>query len=84
MLRPRSAAASRLTDADIGVRVSLQFRIYDDPSYPFSEAVGVLQGIDRNADDVVYRIVRRNGEVTRVKDTDIVRLKQIPGRPAGL
>lgn len=77
MPRPRSAAATRLTEAEIGVRVSLQFRIHDDPSYPFSEAVGVLQGIDHGTDDVVYRIVRRNGEVVEVKDDDIVKLKII-------
>lgn len=75
---PRSAAASKLTEADLGVRVSIQFKIHDDdPAYPFSEVVGVLEEIDSSDGDAIYRILRRNGEMVEVKDTDIVRLKRI-------
>jgi ribosome maturation factor RimP len=60
MLRRRSAAASRRPEPDerldsasdfkqhLGRRVSLRYRLHDDPAHPFSEAIGVVMAVEED------------------------------------
>ena len=78
---PRSAAARSNSEQDwrraLGRKVSLRYRLHDDPEHGVSEAVGFVQSVDH--DDVVrVSIVNRRGEVTRVPLDDIEAAKLFP------
>ena len=68
----------QLSEENLGQKVSAYFRVRGDPEHPFSEVVGLLQGIDRSSGGVVYRIARRSGEVVEIDVADIVKLKMVP------
>ena len=71
--------ANKLSESNLGEAVSLLFRIEGDPDHPFSEVAGVLQRVERTgSSNCVYHIVRRSGEVVRVPEPDVVRIKPIP------
>ncbi|MGH2772084.1 MAG: hypothetical protein ACRDIU_02955 [Actinomycetota bacterium] len=72
----------RLSEENLGEKVSAYFRIHGDPEHPFSEVVGLLQAIDRSSGRTVYRITRRSGEVVEVPEADVLKLKMVPP-PAG-
>lgn len=67
--------ASNLDETNLGSRISLLFKITGDPSHPFSEAVGVLQRVERRGDKTTYSILRRSGEAVEVPDEAIVKFK---------
>jgi hypothetical protein len=81
-LRARSAAASsRLDESHLGAKVSLLFRIEGDPEHPFSEVVGLLQRIDTDPGGARrLAVLRRNGELVEVLESDVIRWKLVPTR----
>lgn len=80
----RNAAASSPLSAqelkqNLGRKVSIRYRIHDDAAHPFSEAIGMIQSVDTDADgDEVMEIVNRRGEVSTVPIKDIEAAKLFP------
>ena len=69
----------QLDEASLGQKVSMLFRIRGDSEHPFSEAVGLLQRVDRTADaGLTYHVVRRSGEMIAVPASDVIKLKMVP------
>lgn len=70
-----------LSEADLGARISVLFRIHDDPEHPFSEVVGVLQRIDPEtaSGQEVFCVLRRNGDLVSVPSSDVVKFKLLDG-----
>ena len=81
MHRPRSAAARSRSEDDwrraLGRKVTLRYRVHDDPEHEVAEAVGFVQSVDRG-DGVHISIVNRRGELTRVPLDDIEAAKLFP------
>jgi hypothetical protein len=59
----------------LGRKVSIRFRLHDDPAHPFSEAVGVVQSVDEKGD---ISIATRTGAVVTVASPDILAAKIFP------
>ena len=59
----------------LGHKVSIRFRLHDDPDHPFSEAIGVIQSVDPSGD---VSIVTRAGSAVTVSSNDIVAAKIWP------
>lgn len=70
-----SAAEWRRT---LGRKVSLRYRLRDDPEHPFSEAIGVVQSVNGEGEDLRISIVNRKAEVTVVSLADIEAAKLWP------
>ncbi len=51
----------------LGRKVSLRYRLHDDPAHPFSEAIGVVMAVD---DDNI-RIMTKRGETVSIPISDI-------------
>jgi hypothetical protein len=78
-LPPPRNAATRLTAANLGERVSILFSIAGDPEHPFSEVTGVLLRVTAgDGPDARYHVMRRNGEVVEVPERAVLKLKVIP------
>jgi len=70
--------ARRLTEAELrdpalwrgllGTKVSLRYRLHDDPDHPFSEAIGMVQA----AADEAVTVVTRRGEEVRIALEDVL------------
>ena len=81
---PRSEAASSAPSVEelkrnLGRKLSVRFRIHDDPAHPFSEAIGMVQAVDKDASGYsIVQIVNRRGEVTSVRVDDILAAKFWP------
>jgi hypothetical protein len=56
----------------LGRKVSIRFRLHDDPEHSFSEAIGVIQSVDP---DRSISIVKRDGAVVEVAQLDILAAK---------
>lgn len=52
----------------LGRKISVRYRVHDDPAHPFSEAIGMVQKV---ADGRV-EVVNRRGEVARFAFEDLV------------
>ena len=59
----------------LGRKVSIRFRLHDDPDHPFSEAIGVVQAVDPSGS---VSIVTRTGTTVTVQATDILAAKIFP------
>lgn len=68
-----------ITSADVGKRVSVQF--YDDDGAK-TEAVGLLERAEKQDDDVMLCIRRRDDSLVRVPLRRLKHGKVIPGRHA--
>ena len=83
-LRPRNAAASSPLSAtalkeNLGRKVSIRYRLHDDPAHSFSEAIGMIQSVTSDPQGVEsVAIVNRRGEVSTVPVNDIVAGKFFP------
>ncbi|MGQ0678262.1 MAG: putative acetyltransferase [Actinomycetota bacterium] len=78
-LRPlRGARVTELSEASLGERISILFRIGGDPEHPFSEVTGVLMRIAAGESTRTFHVVRRTGEVVEVPEDAVVKLKLIP------
>ena len=79
----RNAAASSSLSTEefkqnLGRKVSIRYRIHDDPAHPFSEAIGMIQSVDSGSGRDVVEIVNRRGEVAAVAIDDIEAAKLFP------
>ena len=78
---PRSAAARSNSEEDwrraLGRKVSLRYRLHDDPAHAFSEAIGVVMRVAGSSDDETVGIVKRTGQVVDIPARDIVAAKII-------
>lgn len=63
------------------MRISVLYRIHDDPEHPFSEAVGVVQsvGAGSSGEGPVLEVLRRDGHLVRVPGRDLVTFKRLNG-----
>ena len=81
---PRRNAASSLPPEEdwgrnLGRKISIRFKLHDDPSHGFSEAVGVVQSVRPNESGVVeLSILTRRGETRYVPVDDILAAKLFP------
>jgi hypothetical protein len=77
VVNPAWAAAD--WQAHLGRKVSIRFHVRDDPAYPFSEAIGVVQSVAENADgDVILTLIDRRGITRSVPIDDIIAAKLFP------
>ncbi|MGI8425687.1 MAG: hypothetical protein ACR2FO_02350 [Actinomycetota bacterium] len=85
----RNAAASKglsgkgpseLSEANLGDRVSILYRIHGNADYPFSEVVGVVQRVERGGPRPIYQVCRRTGELVPVPADDVVKLRLLGPR----
>ncbi len=60
----------------LGQKVSIRYRLLDDPEHPFSEAVGIVMGVDGSGDDALVSIVKRTGQVVETRAGDILAAKR--------
>jgi hypothetical protein len=60
----------------LGRKVSIRYRLHDDPDHPFSEAIGVVMAI--HDDDARIDLVSRRGELVSVAIDDILAAKVFP------
>ena len=82
----RSAAASRpqLPSRDewrrhLGRKVSLRYRLRDDPAHPFSEAIGLVQAVEADESDTLsLKIVDRKGGIKQIAVDDVLAAKIFP------
>jgi ribosome maturation factor RimP len=58
----------------LGRKISIRFRLHDDPEHPFSEAVGVVASV---GDDELM-LTKRTGESVVVSTSDILAAKVFP------
>ena len=58
----------------LGRKVSVRYRLHDDPAHPFSEAIGVVMSVE---DDIVS-IVNKRGETRSFPIADVLASKVFP------
>ena len=66
--RPSSEADWKLC---LGRRVSLRYRLHDDPEHPFSEALGAVQSVSIGERGAQISVVDRRGAVLTIDLEDI-------------
>ena len=79
--RRRNAAASdRPADWGrlLGRKISIRYRLHDDPEHPFSEAIGVVSSVEQSERGTNISILTRRGATVDVADLDIVAVKEFP------
>jgi ribosomal protein S12 methylthiotransferase accessory factor YcaO len=76
--RRRSAASSEDWHSHLGRKVSIRYRLHDDPAHPFSEAIGVVQAVRDEAGVQQVEVLNRKGEVVIVPVTDVLAAKLFP------
>jgi hypothetical protein len=59
----------------LGRKVSLRYKLHDDPDHPFSEAIGVVMSVRGGPGDEVVTIVSRRGETVELLATDVLARK---------
>ena len=63
----------------LGRKLSLRYRLHDDPAHPFSEAIGVLSSVaPDHGDRETLTIVTRRGETVHVPVSDVVAARVFP------
>ena len=63
----------------LGRKVSLRYRLHDDPRPPFSEAIGVVASAEVDARGVErLQVFTRRGQVVSIPVDDIVAAKLFP------
>jgi hypothetical protein len=62
----------------LGKKVSIRFRLEDDPRHEFSEAIGVIQSVTDTDGEQRIEIVKRRGEVVSVGGDSILAAKMWP------
>ena len=61
----------------LGRKVSMRFHLHDGGA-PFSEAIGVVVGIDGDGGRANVRILNKRGEETKVAIADVIAGKVFP------
>jgi hypothetical protein len=62
----------------LGRKVSIRFVLRGDPEHPFSEAVGVVQGVRRGGRSDRIEILKRDGRIVSVEARDVLAAKVFP------
>ena len=62
----------------LGRKVSVRFRIHDDPEHPFSEAIGVVSSVTDTDGTEIVTIVDRRGVSTHIPARDLLASKLFP------
>jgi hypothetical protein len=62
----------------LGRKVSVRYRLHDDPVHPFSEAVGVVSSVSTEDGHDVVKIVHRKGTVIAIPAPDVLAIKVFP------
>jgi len=62
----------------LGRKVSIRYRLHDDPQHPFSEAVGVVMSVERSERGDLVTILNRHGQKVVVCSTDVAARKTFP------
>ena len=63
----------------LGRKLSLRYRLHDEPAHPFSEVVGVLASVAPGADDrETLSILTRRGETVHVPAAEIEAARVFP------
>lgn len=70
----RSEEADNAPADLVGRKVSILYRLDDDPAFPFSEVVGVVQRVK----GATLLIRKRDGKSVEVSQSNILKLKVIP------
>ena len=79
----RNAANSPTTPEEwskhLGRKISIRYKLHDDPAHGFSEAIGVVQSVRPNEAGVAeLGILTRQGETKRVPVADVLAAKLFP------
>jgi hypothetical protein len=61
----------------LGRKVSLRYKLYEDPKYPESEVVGVVQSVGE-PEDGRLTILDRHGRTHSMKAAEIIAAKVFP------
>ena len=62
----------------LGRKVSIRYRLHDDPEHPFSEAIGVVMSVDGAERTEQITIMTRKGTEVVVVADDVLARKTIP------
>jgi hypothetical protein len=77
-LKPDELRSRSAWKALLGTKVSLRYRLQGDESHPFSEAIGMVQSVDRDDDgNSVLTVVNRRGEASSMALDDILAAKSL-------
>jgi hypothetical protein len=83
MHRQRNAASNPSTAEEwsghLGRKISIRYKLHDDPAHGFSEAIGVVQSVRPNEAGVSeLGILTRRGETKYVPIEDVLAAKLFP------
>jgi hypothetical protein len=77
-LKPNELRSASAWKALLGTKVSLRYRLHGDESHPFSEAIGMVQSVDRDDDgNSILTVVNRRGEASSMALDDILAAKSL-------
>ena len=62
----------------LGRKISIRYRLQSDPHHQFSEAVGVVMGVETSERGELVRILNKRGEQVVVATADVVARKTFP------
>jgi hypothetical protein len=80
---PRNAASSPSTPEEwtkhLGRKISIRYKLHDDPAHGFSEAIGVVQSVRPNTSGIPeLGILTRQGQTKYVPIRDVLAAKLFP------
>ena len=83
MPQQRNAASSPSTPEEwskqLGRKISIRYKLHDDPAHGFSEAIGVVQSVRPNDAGVAeLGILTRQGQTRYVPVADVLAAKLFP------
>jgi hypothetical protein len=77
-LEPDELRSQSAWKALLGTKVSLRYRLHDDESHPFSEAIGMVQSVALDDEGrAVLTVVNRRGEASSMALDDILAAKSL-------
>ena len=59
----------------LGLKVSVRFRLRDDPQHGYSEALGVVQAVHEAEGDEEVEVITRAGKVVSFAASDVTHVK---------
>lgn len=58
----------------LGRKVSIRYRLHNDPEHPFSEAIGIVQSVHGQR----IEITNRRGQIAAIDTSDVLAAKIFP------
>ena len=55
----------------LGRKVSLRFKVHDDPAHPHSEAIGMVSSVEDDGPSALVTVVNRRGVATTFDCADV-------------